>query len=229
MPAVKSNRIFGWVKVSMTSTGALVLIGCVRLTPLPPVKPAVDMFSVYDGRPSTAAEREEALNDCYAYLNTTPALTTVPQANQICMLQLGFRAPLGELPGRSSSWIDPGGACVTDPYMPVCWAVKYGWPQDPPPRWSRQGASLWNLSDEWGACYYHYLGVPYPRLKTVLDKCMEQKYGYTVVHLNSPIVPWLPRKYWPTCKKLEVEMNWLEKKWCPDQQLLPPPPAAAGQ
>lgn len=221
MLAVKNSRIFGWAKVCMSTASVLVLASCMRLTPLPPVKPAAGMFSIYDGRPSTATERIGALNDCYTYINNlasnTPGfVTSLAQANQICMLQLGFRAPHGELPDRpASSWVAPRGACIYEPYMPVCWAVRYGWPQDPPPRWAKSGASELKIADVAGGCAVHYVEVPYPRYVAVIDKCMEQEHGYRLVRPDSPVVPWLPRKYWPNCKKPEAEMNWLEKKWCP--------------
>lgn len=227
MFAMRQGITLRWGGYSLAMAGLLLLVGCMRLTPLPPLKPAVDMFSVYDSHPSTALERNQALNDCYGYFNEAPnAYTTVPVVNQICMLQLGFRAPGGAPSGPGSSIIAPGD-CADDPDMPVCWAVKYGWPQDPPPRWAKPGADPDNLGNVWYACYARYMAVsPFATFVTRVDQCMAQKYGYTVVHPHSPAVPWLPHKYWPDCKKPEAEMNWLEKKWCPPGSSAAPRPAS---
>lgn len=231
MSAMKWKTTMRWARYGLAIAEFTLLAGCMRLTPLPPVKPAVDMFSIYDGHASTAAEREQALNDCYSYNSSLGISGPATEANQICMLQLGFRAPEGELRGLASTDIQASlQGCVGDAGDPVCWAAKYGWPQDPPPRWAKSGADPDNLGNVWYGCFSRYTGVyPYAAFAAKVDQCMAQRYGYTVVHPNSPAVPWLPHKYWPSCKKPEVEMNWLEKKWCPDQQLLPPPPAAAGQ
>jgi hypothetical protein len=205
--------------------GFLLLAGCMRVTPLPPIKPAVDMFSIYAGRPSTAAEREQALSDCYAYFNTTPnAYTTVPIANQICMLQLGFRAPDGEPSGPGSSIVAPGN-CADDPDMPVCWAVKYGWPQHPPPRWAKPGADPDNLGNVWYGCYFDNVMNRHAMFVAKVDQCMARRYGYTVIHPHSPADVWLPHKYWPNCQKPAADMNWLEKKWCPPGPSAAPRPA----
>lgn len=223
MPTVNREITLRWISHSLATAGLLLLAGCMRLTPLPPVKPALDMFSIYDGRTSTAAEREQALNDCYNYNNSLGISGPVPEGNQICMLQLGFRAPEGELPGLMSTDIQASlQGCVSDAGDPVCWAAKYGWPQDPPPRWAKPGADPDNLGNVWYACFSSYAGVyPYAAFAAKVDRCMVQKYGYTVVHPNSPAVPWLPHKYWPDCNKPEDQRNWIEKKWCP------PDPAAA--
>ncbi|TAM99440.1 MAG: hypothetical protein EPN40_05285 [Rhodanobacteraceae bacterium] len=204
--------------------GFLILAGC--LNPQT-VKPAVDMFSVYDGRPSTATEREQALNDCYSYNESLRLLELADISNQICMLQLGFRAPDGEIPGLMTTNIQASAeGCVGDAGNPVCWAAKYGWPQDPPPRWAKSGASPYDLVNVWGACFAGNAGVyPYAAFAARMDQCMVQKHGYTVVRPQSPAVPWLPRKYWPDCKKPEAEMNWLEKKWCPPGPWAAPRPA----
>lgn len=224
MFAVKPFHIIRWSVIITCVCSSSLLTSCMNPQN---IKPAVDMFLIYDGRPSTAVEREQAINDCYGYFNATPnAYTTVPVANQICMLQLGFRAPNGELLGLAQSDLQPSAeGCAGDPDDPVCWAIKYGWPQDPPPRWAKPGADPDNLGNVWYSCYASYMEVsPYATFVTKMDQCMAQRYGYTVVHPNSPAVPWLPHQYWPNCKKPEAEMNWLEKKWCPGQRPLSPPP-----
>ncbi len=226
MSAMRRKPVLRWVRNSSVIAGLMLMIGCMRLTPLPPIKPAVDMFSTYDGQPSTAAEREQALNDCYSYNRSLGLPGPTVQANQICMLQLGFRAPKGELPGLASSDIQGSlQGCVGDAGDPVCWAAKYGWPQTPPPRWAKPGADPDNLGNVWYDCFARYRGVyPYAAFAAKVDRCMVQRYGYAVAHPNSPAVPWLPHQYWPNCKKPEAEMNWLEKKWCPGQRPLSPPP-----
>lgn len=222
-----SGGVTKGARYGLAIVGFMLLAGC--LNPQS-VKPAVDMFSIYDGRPSTAVEREQALRDCFNYGNSLGISGPMAVGMQICMLQIGFRAPDGEPPGLSSSVLDPGGNCVADAYMPVCWAMKYGWPQDPPPRWVKQGADPYQLGNVWYDCYSRYVMVtPYSTFAADVDRCMAESHGYTVAHPYSPAAPWLPRKYWPDCTKPVAERNWLEKKWCPSSAMPAPAANTTGQ
>lgn len=219
MSAVSPIHAVRWFVIITSICGSLSLTSCMNPEA---IKPAVDMFSIYDGHASTAAEREQAIRDCDAYMGSFRISGPMAVGMQICMLQLGFRAPNGELPGQSSSIIDPGGDCVNDAYMPVCWAVKYGWPQNPPQRWTKPGADPDNLGNVWYGCYVKYVTSPYAMFVAQVDQCMAQRYGYIVVHPHSPAAPWFPHQYWPNCAKPEDERNWIEKKWCPSEPAATP-------
>jgi hypothetical protein len=230
MPVMKRDSALRRVGYGLAMAGFLLLTDCVRLTPLPPLKSDVDMFSVYDGRPSTATERNGAVNDCSAYLNASVyTQTTLTNGIQICMLQLGFRAPSGELPGRSGLLQATLNGCAGEPGDPVCWAVKYGWPQNPPLRWAKPDIDRSQLEGDWSNCYGTYQIVPYPRRVVAMDRCMAQRFGFRVIHPHSPEDLWLARDQWPSCKKPAAEMNWLEKKWCPGRRPLPPSATTTGQ
>lgn len=220
MSGVKRTTL-RWTGYGLAMAGSLLLAGCMNPQA---IKPAVDMFSIYDGRPSTAVERKQALNDCYGYVNSIGISGPMAVDMQICMLQLGFRAPDGEPSGPGSSIVAPGN-CADDPDMPVCWAVKYGWPQHPPPRWAKPGADPDNLGNVWYGCYFDNVMNRHAMFVAKVDQCMARRYGYTVIHPHSPADVWLPHKYWPNCQKPAADMNWLEKKWCPPGPSAAPRPA----
>jgi len=187
-----------------------------------------DMFSIYDGAPSTAEQRQAATNDCQGYALSTSIHSQTPIIlwYQICMLQLGFRAPQGELYGPSMEPIS-GGGCMYAPYDPVCWAEKGDWPQDPPLRWSRPDTSRWDLEGDVSICLERTPSLPYQDFTPYMDKCMVAK-GYTVAHPSSPSMVWPAKSTWPNCAKPYSERNWIEKKWCPpDSSVAPALPNSA--
>lgn len=192
----------------------VLLSGCTPVRPTPHQGPwARDMFSVYEGAPSTPEQREAATDACLGYASSTSIHSQTPVIlwYQICMLQLGFRAPHGELNGPSVSPIS-GGGCEYAPYHPVCWAEKYGWPQDPPPRWSRPDTSRWTLEGDASICLSRPQG-DYRTFKPYMDKCMAAK-GYAIAHPSSPAMVWPARSTWPNCAKPEGKRDWIEDKWC---------------
>lgn len=206
----------------------VLLSGCGMMKPTPHVGPwPRDMFSIYDGAPSTSEQRRAATNDCLGYASSTSIHSQTPTIlwYQICMLQLGFRAPHGELLGIAADPIS-GGGCTYAPYHPVCWAAKYGWPQDPPPRWSRPDTSRWTLEGDAAWCISRPQGG-YREFAAYMDKCMTAK-GYTVAHSSSPSMVWPARSTWPSCAKPESQRNWIEKKWCPRSAELEPKPSTSG-
>lgn len=178
-----------------------------------------DMFTVYDGLPSTPQQRQVATSDCLGDSSTVRSQTPTILWYQICMLQLGFRAPHGELVGVAADPIS-GGGCQYAPYHPVCWAEKYGWPQNPSPRWLRPNTSRWTLEGDVSICLSRPQG-DYRNFKAYMDRCMATK-GYTVAHPSSPAMVWPARSTWPHCAKPENERNWIEKKWCPPIASTPP-------
>ncbi len=184
---------------------------------------AQDMFTVFDGHPSTAAERDAATSDCVNYAYNTPTQTTVITGAQICMLQLGFRAPNGGIPGTANGQISEG-SCGIEPDLPVCMAVKDGWPLHPIPRWTRPNTTRYRLEGDASVCAQRNIGIQYAQLVPRMDKCMIGM-GYTVAHPHSPIDIWPPEKDWPNCAKPEDERNWIEKKWCPSESLAAPMPS----
>lgn len=178
-----------------------------------------DMFTVFDGRPSTEAERDAATNDCIGYADNTPTQTATIIGYQICMLQLGFRAPHGEIPGVAADPIS-GGACVYVPYLPVCMAEKAGWPLHQIPRWTRPDTTRYQLEGDASVCWQRYKSWTYAETVVSLDKCMIAM-GYTVTDPHSPIDIWPAESTWPNCAKPEDQRNWIEKKWCPRGSTLP--------
>lgn len=173
-----------------------------------------DMFSMYDGVPSTREHRRMASSDCRRY--ATYLFRLLPAGileYQICMLQLGFRAPQGELV-RAARGPLSGGGCMNAPFDPVCWAEKGGWPQDPPPRWSRPATSRKDLEGDMNLCAMRTPNLRYQDFAFNMDKCMVAK-GYTVDHPSSPSMVWPAKSTWPNCAKPESQRNWIEKKWCP--------------
>lgn len=204
-----------------TLRGAVLVAFCVWLSGCGMIKPAQhqgpwpwDMFTTYNGIPTTAYEREAATDDCQGYASSTSIHSQTPIIlwYQICMLQLGFRAPQGELYGPSMEPIS-GGGCMYTPYHPVCWAEKNGWPQDPPLRWFRPGTSRWDLEGDVSICLSRPQGG-YQNFTPYMDKCMVSK-GYAVVHPSSPSMVWPARNTWPNCAKPDSGRSWIEKKWCP--------------
>lgn len=195
-----------------------VIVACTLLTGCMVAKHtgpwAFDMFTVYDGHPSTFAERNAATHDCLNYAYNGTSATEVMPGYQICMLSLGFRAPEGELHGVAASPIS-GGSCFYDASMPVCWAAKNGWPLHPQPRWTKPNTSRWKLEAVASGCDSRIAQSHGPTKDAErMDKCMAAK-GYTVVHPASPVVMWPPEKDWPNCAKPVDERNWIERKWCP--------------
>lgn len=189
------------------------LSGCGMMKPAPHQGPwPWDMFSIYDGAPTTSGERQAATSDCLGYSSSIRSQTPTILWYQICMLSLGFRAPQGELLGVAGDPIS-GGGCMYTPYDPVCWAEKGGWPQDPPLRWSRPGTSRWTLEGDVSICLERTPGMNYRDFTPYMDKCMTAK-GYTVAHPSSPAMVWPARSTWPNCAKPDSERNWIEKKWC---------------
>lgn len=194
----------------------VLLSGCGMMKPTPHVGPwPWDMFSVYDGAPSTPDQRHAATSDCLGYASSTSIHSQTPTIlwYQICMLQLGFRAPQGELLGVAADPIS-GGGCMYTPYHPVCYAEKGVWPQDPPPRWSRLDTSRWDLEGDVSLCLVRTPSLPYQDFAPYMDKCMVAK-GYTVAHPSSPSMVWPAKSTWPDCAKPNAQRNWIEKKWCP--------------
>lgn len=173
---------------------------------------AQDMFTVFDGHPSTEAERDAATSDCINYAYNTPTQTTVITGAQICMLQLGFRAPNGGIPGTGNGQISEG-SCSIEPDLPVCMAVKHGWPLHPVARWTRPNTTRYQLEGDASVCAQRSVSVRYTQMVLRMDKCMIGM-GYSVADPHSPIDIWPPEKDWPNCAKPEDERNWIEKKWC---------------
>lgn len=187
---------------------------------------AQDMFSVFDGHPSTEAERDTATNDCLNYANRAPHYQgPVILGYQICMLSLGFRAPQGQISGIVAIPIAEGSCTqvyVRD--LPVCRAEKEGWPLHPMPRWSRPGISRYKLEGDASVCSARYQGVKYAEFPAKMDQCMITM-GYTVADPQSPLDIWPPESTWPDCTKPDSERNWIEKKWCPPGPSAAPRPA----
>lgn len=191
------------------------LSGCGLMKPAPHVGPwPQDMFTVFDGRPSTEAERDAATNDCLGYAYNTPHTQgPVIDAYQICMLQLGFRAPSGELAEPRAEPISEG-SCIYVPDLPVCMAEKQGWPLHPIPRWTRPNTSRYQLEGDASVCSLRNTGVKYTEITTRMDKCMTAM-GYSVADPHSPIDVWPAESTWPNCAKRADQRNWIERKWCP--------------
>lgn len=128
----------------------VLLAGCTLMKPTPHQGPWPGTCSLSTtGHLSTPEQRRAATIDCLGYASSTSIHSQTPMIlwYQICMLQLGFRAPQGELLGVAGVPISSGG-CIYSPEDPVCWAEKGGWPQDPPPRWSRSDTSRWTLEGD---------------------------------------------------------------------------------
>lgn len=202
-------RTLPWIIVVLCVS---VLTGCMMAKHQGPW--AQDMFTVFDGHPSTATERDAATSDCVSYANNTPGYQGyIIDSAQICMLQLGFRAPNGGIPGTANGQISEG-SCDIEPDLPVCLAVKDGWPLHPIPRWTRPNATRYQLEGDASVCAQRNIGIQYTQIVSRMDKCMIAM-GYTVADPRSPIDIWPPEKDWPNCAKPEDERNWIEKKWCP--------------
>lgn len=190
------------------------LSGCGLTKPAQHVGPwAQDMFTVFNGQPSTEAGRDAATNDCLSYAYNTPHTQgAVINAYQICMLQLGFRAPGGELPEPRAEPISEG-SCIYVPYLPVCMAEKQGWPLHPVLRWARPGTTRYKTEGDASVCWGWSNGANYAEKAEQMDECMTTM-GYTVTDRRSPILVWPAENTWPDCAKPDAARNWIEKKWC---------------
>lgn len=201
-------RALRWFIVALCCS---VLTGCMVARHQGPW--AQDMFTVFDGHPATATARDTATNDCLGYAYNTPHTQgAVINGYQICMLQLGFRAPQGELPDAISSSI-AWGSCADFPFLPVCMAEKEGWPLHPVLRWSRPNTTRYKIEGDASVCWARNVGVKYAVGVVRMDKCMAAM-GYTVADPNSPILVWPRESTWPNCTKPEDQRNSIEKKWC---------------
>lgn len=201
------------LRAAVLGVFCLLLLGCSPMVAQHQGPWPWDMFSVYNGMPSTPEQRQAATNDCLSYSSSVRSQTPTILWYQICMLSLGFRAPQGELFGVAGDPIS-GGGCMYTPYHPVCWAEKNGWPQDPPLRWFRPGTSRWDLEGDISICLERTPGMNYQNFTPYMDKCMVSK-GYAVVHPSSPSMVWPARNTWPNCAKPDSGRSWIEKKWCP--------------
>lgn len=206
---------------------SLLLAGCLMARAKHQGPWAQDMFTVYNGQPSTEVERDAATNDCLGYAYNTRTQTATILGYQICMLQLGFRAPDGELSEPVAEPIS-GGSCIYVPYLPVCMAEASGWPLHPIPRWTRPDTARYQLEGDASVCWQRNTGVKYAELTARMDKCMTAM-GYSVADPHSPIDIWPPKKDWPNCANPEDRRNWIEKKWCPPNAELEPKPSTSGR
>lgn len=191
-----------------------LLTGCVMARAKHQGPWAQDMFTVFNGQPSTEAERDAATTDCLGYAYNTPhSQGAIVDAYQICMLQLGFRAPQGELAEPISTSISLG-VCMNVWFLPVCMAEKAGWPLHPVLRWTRPDTTRYQLEGDASVCSLRNTGVKYTELTARMDKCMIA-IGYKVADLHSPIDVWPAESTWPNCAKPADQRNWIERKWCP--------------